>query len=124
MEEEGYFNVDMIPGLCSNLTIQQLIIRKMVYRKAFIEDKEENDKDNSIVSCNPQMLVTLLEIFNKCKCRVLENAYGDWWDNYWWIFLIIGGLGVFGMIIWRIWDCCDPKLERTNSVLKKENYIT
>jgi hypothetical protein len=34
MEEEEYFNVDFVPGLCNNLTINQLIVRKEVYKKS------------------------------------------------------------------------------------------
>jgi hypothetical protein len=53
------------------------------------------------------------------KCKVLENAYEDWWNNYWWILLIIGSLGTLAMIIWRIWDCCEPKFEKTKRKFKK-----
>jgi hypothetical protein len=120
MKQESYFNVDMIPRFCNDLTVQQLIIRKMVFRKTFIKNEEENKIDNSIVNCNSQKLISLLSIFKLGKCKVPEgDPYGGWWNNYWWILLIVGGLGFLGMIIWRIWDCCDPKLEKTKRKFKK-----
>jgi hypothetical protein len=39
MEEEKYFNTNFIPGLCRDLTVQQLETRKDCYWKAFIYNK-------------------------------------------------------------------------------------
>jgi hypothetical protein len=79
MEEESYFNVDFIPGMCDNLTVNQLLIRREVYRKAFINNEEQIGKDVSIIYCTPENLATLLSIFKISMC---EDSYGDWWDNY------------------------------------------
>jgi hypothetical protein len=78
MEEEGYFNVDFIPGLCSNLTINQLLIRKEVYRKAFNDNEEQIRNDISIIYCTPENLATLLSIFKISKC---EDPYEEFWDK-------------------------------------------
>jgi hypothetical protein len=75
MEEEEYFNVDFIPGLCNNLTINQLLVRKEVYRKAFNDNEEQIRNDNATIHCNPETLVYLLSIFNISKCKDNYNSF-------------------------------------------------
>jgi hypothetical protein len=114
--EEEYFNVDFIPGLCNNLTINQLIVRKEVHRKAFMNNETHNKDDYSIIHCNPDMIITLLNIFKIIKC---EGVYGSFIDKYWWIFSLIAGVLLSVVLIWRIWYCCDLKFERTKEGLSK-----
>jgi hypothetical protein len=125
--EEGYFNVDFIPGLCNNLTINQLKKRKEVYKKVFKDNEDQIKNDNTIIHCNSDMLATLLSIFKISKC---ENGFNYFSINYWWIFSLIAGVIILVVLIWRIWYCWDPKLERTEVPLKelkkkvkKENNI-
>jgi hypothetical protein len=79
MEEENYFNTNFIPGLCRDLTVNQLEIRKDVYWKAFLLKEEIAEEDSSIIKCSSSLIIKLLSIFKISMC---EDPYGDWWDNY------------------------------------------
>jgi hypothetical protein len=117
MEEEEYFNVDFIRGLCNNLIINQLIVRKEVYRKAFNDNEDLIKNDNTIIHCNNETLVTLLSIFKISKC---DDDYDSFINRYWWILSLIGGIILLVVLIWRIWYCCDPKFERTKEYFNKK----
>jgi hypothetical protein len=106
--KKKYFNIEFILGLCNNLTVNQLILRKEVYRKAFNDIEEQSENNNTIIHCNPEMLVTLLSIFKISKCK---DVYGAFWDNYWWVFSLIGGL-ILLVLIWSIWSWCLKEQEK------------
>jgi lipid-A-disaccharide synthase-like uncharacterized protein len=63
-----------------------------------MDDETLNKNDCSIIHCNPNMLITLLNIFKIIKC---DDDYESFVNRYWWIFSLIAGLVFLVVLIWR-----------------------